>query len=56
MEQKRRVGCFCVMVDSKTEVLEFCQKLGFVALEPQKRSKTVLMFLAVKVIERALGS
>ncbi len=56
LEQKRRVGCFGVLVDAKAEAVVFYRKLGFVALEPRKRSKTELMFLATKVIERALGS
>jgi len=54
LEQKRKVGCFGVVVDSKDEAKNFYSKLGFIELQQSIKGKTSLMFLAMKVIEKAL--
>ncbi len=55
LEMKEKTGCFGVVVDAKESSAGFYEALGFVRLETVKRTRTLPLFLATKVIEKAYG-
>ncbi len=59
LEQKERFGCAGVVVDAKSDAVEFYKKLGFIALEVKRgllknRPAPIPMFIAIGTIQKAL--
>ena len=60
LELKVKFGCVGIVVDAKSDAVQFCEKLGFVKLEVEQGDLNVhpaqiAMFISTKMVEKAMG-
>ena len=59
LEQKEKFGCVGIVVDAKSDAVQFYKKLGFVELEVEQGDLNVhppqtAMFISTKTVEKAI--
>ncbi len=55
VDQSERIGCIGVAVDSKPDAVPYYERFGFKRFDrSERRTDTTAMFLALRVIERAM--